>query len=237
MVDPTPPSPMDLIRRVLPDVTSPTRELRRVRALGSRTMAVPEPMDVRGKKARYEVEAIWEDSDEFWDGDMGGFDYRNLAGTVDPVTGETIPGIPQAALDSTVDTSPAPMTLMPTSSIFPRRPRTTAAGYDIHRQVLTVLFRDGTYYNYYDVSNTSWWNFKRAHSKGQYIKLYLDAKRRGPAAVDAAMDWEHMEAIYRASRTAQVAARGVQKGQKAGSKRRKAAWDKSSYKGKYRRPY
>ena len=40
--------------------------------------------------------------------------------------------------------SPAALTDIPTSSTNVRRPRTVAAGYDEEREVLTVMFRDGT---------------------------------------------------------------------------------------------
>jgi hypothetical protein len=77
----------------------------------------------------------------------------------------------------------APLSVVPTSSTDPSRPRTVAAGYDRVREVLTVVFRDGTFYNYYEVRPTEWQDFKRRVSKGQYIYKYLDFKPRGPANV------------------------------------------------------
>jgi hypothetical protein len=45
------------------------------------------------------------------------------------------------------------------------------------------VFRDGTFYNYYEVSSSEWQDFKRRVSKGQYIYKYLDFKPRGAANV------------------------------------------------------
>ena len=75
--------------------------------------------------------------------------------------------------------------VIPTSSSNPERPRTVAAGYDKVREVLTVVFRDGTFYNYYEVRPTEWQDFKRRVSKGRYIYENLDFKPRGPANVNS----------------------------------------------------
>lgn len=80
-------------------------------------------------------------------------------------------------------TAPAELSVVPTSSSNPDRPRTVAAGYDKGRSTLTVVFRDGTFYNYYEVRPSEWQDFKRRVSKGQYIYKYLDFKPRGPANV------------------------------------------------------
>lgn len=77
----------------------------------------------------------------------------------------------------------APLSVVPTSSSNPERPRTVAAGYDKVREVLTVVFRDGTFYNYYEVRPSEWQDFKRRVSKGRYIYQNLDFKPRGPANV------------------------------------------------------
>lgn len=116
------------------------------------------------------------------------------------------------SLTSSVGDAPAPITLAPTSSIFPARPRTVAAGYDPRREILTVVFRDGTYYNYYGVSPFQWGNFVRARSKGRYIKKYLDGKMRGNSNVsDTPM--AAREAAYRLARTAQIREKGRNVGQ------------------------
>ena len=52
---------------------------------------------------------------------------------------------------------------------------------DVNREVLTVVFRDGTWYNYYEVTLTEWKSFKAMVSKGRYIYNVLDYKPRGNA--------------------------------------------------------
>lgn len=99
--------------------------------------------------------------------------------------------------------APAPLSLVPTSTTNPERPRTVAAGYDRERSVLTVVFRDGTYYNYYEVSTSEWQDFKRRVSKGQYIYQYLDYKPRGPANVSALPSYAR-SALYKLTRTMQL---------------------------------
>lgn len=223
--DPTPPTPLELIKSVLP-ASSPVRELRKQKLLSTDSPLVPDEMKGHTVSAKYEVETYWDDSKYTYDESHSGYDaefdptltdrYGRSGTHVDPFT-------------SSIDTSPAPISLMPTSSIYPQRPRTVAAGFDPSRRVLTVVFRDGTFYNYYNVTNTTWGNFKRAHSKGQYIKTFLDGHHRGAAGADASLlKAGHMEALYRAARTAQALANGLQKGQKSG-RRRKDAWNKSSY--------
>lgn len=109
---------------------------------------------------------------------------------------------------------PAPLTEVPTSTINPDRPRTIAAGYDNSRQCLTVVFRDGTYYNYYNVNNATWQNFKRARSKGRYILTYLDSHPRGVADVSQ-LNATARESLYRLSRTGQIKRQGTTGTQKA----------------------
>ena len=66
---------------------------------------------------------------------------------------------------------PVKMTAMEhTSTTNPSRPRTLAAGYDPRKQILTVVFRDGTWWNYYDVPQDLWDGFRAAESKGQYLR-------------------------------------------------------------------
>lgn len=101
-----------------------------------------------------------------------------------------------------VDDSPAEMSLVPTSTINPERPRTVAAGYDKNEQKITVVFRDGTFYNYYEVPPREWQSFKAVVSKGRYIYSYLDSKPRGPADVSS-ISQTARTAFYRFSRAAQ----------------------------------
>jgi len=74
----------------------------------------------------------------------------------------------------------AELTDSPTSTTNPQRPRTYAAGYNSKTRTLSVVFRDGTPWNYYEVTPLEWGNFLRSKSKGRFIKLYLDAKPYGP---------------------------------------------------------
>lgn len=79
--------------------------------------------------------------------------------------------------DTTPDQEPGPaaiLSVVPTSTTDPTRPRTLAAGYDQHRKTITVVFRDGTLWNYYGCSLSMWNDFKRAPSKGVYIRTRLD---------------------------------------------------------------
>lgn len=66
--------------------------------------------------------------------------------------------------------TPAKLTLKGTSTTNPARPRTVAAGYDPKTQVMTVVFYDGTWWNYYDVPPDMWDEFEAAESKGQYLR-------------------------------------------------------------------
>lgn len=63
--------------------------------------------------------------------------------------------------------APATLTDVPTSSTNAARPRTVAAGYDERRSVLTVVFRDGTLWNYYNISPGEWQTFHSSISKGR----------------------------------------------------------------------
>jgi hypothetical protein len=112
-----------------------------------------------------------------------------------------------AAKKRTQTYGPAAITQRPTSTSNPKRPRTVAAGYDKSRQVLTLVFRDGTFYNYYDVSPAMWQTFKSLPSKGKYIKRYLDAKPRGEAQMSY-ISKQAQELIYRVSRTNQILYQG-----------------------------
>lgn len=69
---------------------------------------------------------------------------------------------------------------VPTSSTNYQRPRTVAAGYDADRKVMTVVFRDGTFYNYYEVTPSEWSAFYASYSKG---KPWLNRKN-GKQAMD-----------------------------------------------------
>jgi hypothetical protein len=58
---------------------------------------------------------------------------------------------------------------VPTSTSNFKRPRTLAAGYDPNTETVTVVFRDGTFYNYYGISKGTWQNFRASYSKGPFL--------------------------------------------------------------------
>ena len=149
--------------------------------------------------------------------------YDNLAGQTQAVdtqlsrqfyevigVNEYVPGY--AGPQNEEDTSPAPLTLVPTSTTNPQRPRTVAAGYDEDEEKLTVMFRDGTLYNYYEVDASEWAAFKSNRSKGAIIYRMLDFKPRGYAD-ESSMSKGAREAFYRYSRGVQTVKEGKGKGQ------------------------
>ena len=60
--------------------------------------------------------------------------------------------------------------MLPTSSTNPQRPRTIRAGYDYATNTLTVIFRDGTWWEYRGVPVDLWTGFKTAESKGRFLR-------------------------------------------------------------------
>lgn len=108
---------------------------------------------------------------------------------------------------------PAALTDIPTSSTNVRRPRTVAAGYDAQRKVLTVMFRDGTLYNFYNVTSSEWNTFHNSYSKGPLLNLYRDGQpnpgflltsphQYGPADV-ANVNPQVLATIYKVARSSQ----------------------------------
>ena len=120
--------------------------------------------------------------------------------------------IPGDQPDEMEDTSPAEFSLVPTSTSNPQRPRTVAAGYDEYEEKLTVMFRDGTIYNYYEVTPSEWNKFKANRSKGAVIHSLLDFKPRGYAD-QSSMSKQAREAFYRFSRGIQTVKGGKATGQ------------------------
>ena len=136
---------------------------------------------------------------------------KNTLEYYDPETGSEYANLAQmynmdGAQDGE-DESAAPISVVPTSTINPERPRTVAAGYDSKEQKITVVFRDGTYYNYYQVTPQEWQAFKARVSKGRYIYSYLDSKPRGPADVGA-ISAQARRAFYKIARASQVHYKG-----------------------------
>lgn len=90
--------------------------------------------------------------------------------------------VPASSVDDDVNQQPVNINnlTIPTSTSNPSRPRTLAAGYYLYvgerakqysdrRGKLTVMFRDGTFYNYYDVPPGVWQEFKSSISKGTML--------------------------------------------------------------------
>lgn len=107
-------------------------------------------------------------------------------------------------IDSGNAEAPAPISEHPTRTSKPERPRTVAAGYDPKRQVLTVMFRDGTVYNYYNVEQQIWNTFRGLPSKWRYIKKVLDSKPRGNADITYQEAQDYRTEYYISSTVQQV---------------------------------
>lgn len=100
-------------------------------------------------------------------------------------------------------TAPADLTDIPTSTTNVARPRTVAAGYDKRRGVLTVVFRDGTVWNYDNVTEGQWLNFRTSISKGRpWINDRLFGL--GYQADTTALDPRVQADLFRAAREAQL---------------------------------
>jgi hypothetical protein len=91
----------------------------------------------------------------------------------------------------------------PTTSTNVNRPRTVAAAYSPEEEKLSVVFRDNTYYNYYEVTPNEWEKFKKEYSKGQYILEHLNSKPRGAATMGDVPE-ELLKYAYLSSRVNQV---------------------------------
>ena len=235
-----PPSPIGLVKQVSPGA-NPAERFRQAGVLARNTPIVPDSLrrdpstgETWDLPAKWDIDRFFKDESlDYYDESGGGYLYSNYA--ANPVAPFS-PG-------SGTDTSPAPISVNPTASTNPNRPRTVAAGWEERggkdMGTMTVIFRDGTLYNYYDVTANAWRNFRNTYSKGRYIKLYLDGHRRGPAQISDLQSHEYREAVYRIARTAQYMSEGVQdastttKPQKASSARRQKILSQP----RYTRPY
>jgi len=112
---------------------------------------------------------------------------------------------------------------VPTSSTNYSRPRTVAAAWKPDEKggkvgTMTVVFRDGTFYNYYQVTEGEWEGFHASFSKGrpwlnrrsnsgkpgaQAVDGLFISKPRGPADPES-IPAEIREQLYRVSRTQQI---------------------------------
>lgn len=177
------------------------------------TSQVVSPLAGLGGMSRSDAAAAREfsDADGSWDDyyayDNRGYGYDNRSKKA--FTESTPAGRARRMGLSQATTSPAPITVTPTTTTNPERPRTIAAGYDEDRQVLTVVFRDGTYYNYYKVPEDVWKTFQSYYSKGEYvIPNILDKYPRGIANMRG-ISATSREELYRINRTAQWISGGL----------------------------
>lgn len=65
------------------------------------------------------------------------------------------------------------ISVAPTKSSDPGRPRTRAMGYDYGTDTLRVVFREGAVYDYFGVSTSEWWRMRRSASPGKFINRVL----------------------------------------------------------------
>lgn len=65
------------------------------------------------------------------------------------------------------------ISVAPTRTSNPGRPRTVAMGYDYGTDTLRVVFREGAVYDYFDVSTAEWWRMKRSASPGRFLNRVL----------------------------------------------------------------
>jgi hypothetical protein len=109
--------------------------------------------------------------------------------TYDPYSEDDYEEPQQQGAEDIDDRAPARLTDVPTSSTNFKKPRTVAAGYDNARQVLTVMFRDGTLWNYYDVTKDEWIKFHASISKGNpFINRQFLSKPQGLADLSGISD-------------------------------------------------
>lgn len=112
------------------------------------------------------------------------------------------------------DVGSAVLTDIPTSSTNAKRPRTVAAGYDEETQTVTVIFRDGTAWNYYGVPEAAWLKFSQSITKGQFLNNAATNRGRGPGdlltydghgpADISALSPKAQQELYRMARAGQV---------------------------------
>ena len=137
--------------------------------------------------------------------------YTNFDTTVDQNRGDALE---EAADSGTTPQRPADLQEVPTSSTNYKRPRTVAAGYDSKTQILTVVFRDGTFWNYYGISLGTWIIFHDSLSKGPLLNsnrmnkhgdglLLRECSDHGPADLSQ-LSPAAQEFFYKVARTSQI---------------------------------
>jgi hypothetical protein len=122
---------------------------------------------------------------------------------------------PTYDLDPGIGTDFAKLILKGTSTTNPRRPRTIAAGYDSKKQIMTVVFRDNTWWNYYEVPQNVWDGFTASHSKGEFLfKNGFDSGEydMGPVnrATQSSRQLTMLDWVVKQSREVQYHSQGLQ---------------------------
>lgn len=110
----------------------------------------------------------------------------------------------------------ANLSIRGTSTTNYKRPRTVAAGYDPNTRIMTVVFRDNVWWNYYDVPADMWREFEMAESKGRYLRESgLDTwHNMGPFSLDSLKPSQAslLNLVARESESAQTKNKGEQQG-------------------------
>ena len=163
-----------------------------------------------------EQKSIWGATD--YERDLKPFGLRNWAEQYyNPSSVNTIdPNNYNANLRMEGNLAASALSDIPTSSSDYSRPRTVAAGYDYDEEsdtgTITVVFRDGTFWNYYAVPSSVWIKFHHEFSKGPMLnrkssKQSMDGDllsyENGPADLSKLSD-KARETIYKAARTVQI---------------------------------
>jgi hypothetical protein len=160
------------------------------------------------------VREFEEFSEEYYDSGLTadfylGRGYETPERTQGKKSGWTYKGTPAAA---------SALSDIPTSTTNWKRPRTVAAGYDYNADtdtgIITVVFRDGTFYNYYDVPPSVWIQFHDSFSKGPMLNR--KTKKGGQAIDGKLLSYKHgpadmsnlsekaQEFLYKVARTSQI---------------------------------
>ena len=143
--------------------------------------------------------------------------YRPVVNVYNPKTPEDYKDLSiREAQGAAANQNPVPLTNIPTSTTNYRRPRTVAAGYQRYvdnpqEGKLTVMFRDGTLYNYYNVTPGDWIIFRNSISKGPLLNRGTKGSAdgmllkypHGPAAISDVPEAVQSQ-LYRIAREAQI---------------------------------
>lgn len=123
-------------------------------------MRIPEPEDLDLSVTSDEMQSRYDEMMKGLQGDPDTYEDPDRADAELEV--ETPPDLTDGSVW-------APQTMI-TQTTKPERPRTRTAGYDRKNFILTVQFRDGTMWNYYDVNPATWDAFRSANSKHEFIE-------------------------------------------------------------------